>query len=696
MDATAMSSYLLFLLLGLGSGAVYGILALGLVLKHRSAGVVDFGHGAVAMFGAYVFLDLRDRGTLQFPWIWLPHQWTFSSTGLSAPIAMTVALAYSALFGLLLYQLVYRPLQRAAPLTRVCASVGVMLAIEAIAVLNFGTQGRTTVPILPTSTVHLAGITFPVDRLYFAAIVLVLAAVLALVYRFTPFGLATRAAAENDAGAALIGLSPQRIAAVNWVIASVLAAAAGILIAPISTLDPSSYTLFIVPALGVALVGRFSSFAVTAAAGLVLGMAQSEITKLLTVWTWLPQQGLTQGLPFLAILVALPLLTKRLAARGELAELRTASVGRPVRPALTAVLTFGAGLVLLAALQGSLRSAMINSIGTGVICLSLVVLTGYVGQVSLAQMSLAGMSAFLLSHLSASWGVPFPLSFLLAALGAVPVGIVVGLPALRIRGVHLAIITLAAGYTLDALVFNSSSFTGGLAGSPVPSPKLFGLDLGIARGHDYPRLVFGVFALLVAVVVGWLVARVRLGALGRMFLAVRSNERAAAAAGINVSRAKVTAFAVSSFVAGVGGCLLAYQQGTVSPTQFAVFNSLSLLAVVYVAGVARITGAAMAGVMFAPAGLFVTLLDKLFHIGQYQLLVAGIALALTAVQNPDGVASQLLGPKGPVALLRGLGPRFLAASRTPGTPPPPSPPFPPSPPGDDAPADTPQHRTVTS
>ncbi|MFF5497818.1 ABC transporter permease [Streptomyces aquilus] len=690
-----MTSYFLFLLLGLGSGAVYGILALGLVLKHRSAGVVDFGHGAVAMFGAYVFLDLRDRGTLQFPWIGLPHEWTFSSTGLSTAAAMTAALVYSALFGLLIYTLVHRPLQNAAPLNRVCASVGVMLGIQAIAVLNFGTQGRSTSPILPTTPIEVGGVTFPADRLYFAGIVVLLAAVLAAVYRFTPFGLATRAAAENDAGAALIGLSAHRIAAVNWVIASVMAAGAGILIAPISTLDPSSYTLFIVPALGVALVARFSSFAVTAAAGLILGMAQSEITKLLMVWTWLPQQGLAQGLPFLAILIALPLLTKRLAARGELAELRTATVGRPVRPGLTAVLTFAAGLIVLAALQGSLRSAMINSIGMGVICLSLVVLTGYVGQVSLVQMSLAGTSAFLLSHLADSWGVPFPLSFLLAALGAVPVGIVAGLPALRIRGVLLAIITLAAGYTIDAMVFNSTSFTGGTAGRDVPSPDLFGLDLGIARGDDYPRLVFGVFALVVAVLVGWMVARIRLGSLGRMFLAVRSNERAAAAAGINVSRAKLTAFALSSFVAGVGGCLLAFQQGTISPSQFAVFQSLSILAVVYVAGVGRITGAAMAGVMFAPAGFFVTLLDRWFHVGEYQTLVAGIALTLTAVQNPDGVAGQLLGPKGPVAALRRLAARIHPDSSGTGAPPL-SPPSPPSPPDDDTPVTAATQRTVTS
>ncbi len=148
---------------------------------------------------------------------------------------------------------------------------------------------------------------------------------LTLVYRYTRFGLATRAAAENDRGAALIGISATRIATQNWIIATLLAALAGILIAPISTLDPISYTLFIVPALGVALVGRFESFAVTALAGLVLGMCQSEITKLLTVFTWLPQQGLPDGLPFLVILVAMTVRAPRLSARGSLAHL-----GEPV------------------------------------------------------------------------------------------------------------------------------------------------------------------------------------------------------------------------------------------------------------------------------------------------------------------------------------------------------------------------------
>src|SRR6202020_2093893 len=229
-----MSSYILFLILGLGSGATYAILGLGLVLKYRSGGIVDFAHGAVAMWIAYVFVDLRTDGTLPLPLIVIPHQITLSSAGIDTTLAIVISLVYAALLGAILYLAVYRPLRSAAPLTRICASVGVMLAFQAIAVLNFGTQSKTTPAILPSTPVTISGLSFPSDRIFFTGIVLVLAVVLAVVYRYTRFGLATRARAENARGAALIGISADRVALANYVIATVLAGVAGILIAPIA------------------------------------------------------------------------------------------------------------------------------------------------------------------------------------------------------------------------------------------------------------------------------------------------------------------------------------------------------------------------------------------------------------------------------------------------------------------------------
>jgi ABC-type branched-subunit amino acid transport system permease subunit len=649
-----MSSYFLFLILGLGSGATYAILGQGLVLKYRSAGVVDFAHGAVAMFIAYVFINLRGFGQLELPVVLIPHQISLNGgAGLSTWLAIVISLVYAAVFGLVLYVLIYRPIRSASPLTRVCASVGVMLALEAIAVLNFSTQPVATNPIFPSSGLSLAGITFPEDRLYFTGVVVVISVALALTYRFSRFGLATRAGAENDRGAALTGISANRVAGQNWVIATVLAGAAGIMIAPVASLDPTSYTLFVVPALAAALVGRFQSFWITALAGLLIGCAQSEITKLITVWTWLPQQGLGDALPFIVIIVVMAVRSRTVLARGGETAERNPSVGRPQAPLRTAAACFVVGLVLLFVLSGVLRFAFISSLTVTCIALSVVVLTGYVGQVSLAQMSLAGIGGFALGHIATDLGIGFPWSLLLAGLCAVPVGLVIGLPALRLRGVNLAVVTLGFAAAMDAVIFNLHSFIGGTAGLPIPGPRLPGLDLAISQGRAYPRVIFGVLVLVVVILLGLLVARLRRGPAGRMLLAIRSNERAAGSVGINVAQAKLMAFGLAAFIAGIGGALTGYMQGELTSDGFAAFTSISLLAIVFVAGVGRIAGAVVAGVMFSAAGLFVTFLNIHLNVGKYQAIVAGIALVLTAVQNPDGLTSTSTG-KGPAVTLSKL------------------------------------------
>src|SRR5699024_6840565 len=142
----------------------------GLVLKHRAAGVVDFGHGAVAMFIAYVYLGLTAEGTLQLPWIVLPHEIDLGGPMGTAP-AIVLSLVYASVLGLVMYWLIYRPLRGATALTRVCASVGTMLGLQAIAVLNYGTTAKSTPAILPTEPLEIAGITVPSDRLWFAGIV---------------------------------------------------------------------------------------------------------------------------------------------------------------------------------------------------------------------------------------------------------------------------------------------------------------------------------------------------------------------------------------------------------------------------------------------------------------------------------------------------------------------------------------------
>jgi ABC-type branched-subunit amino acid transport system permease subunit len=596
------------------------------------------------MFCAYVFLELHTNGQLVFPWVALPHsaQLFSAANGTSLGVSIVIALAYAAVLGLVFYYLVVRPLRHAPALARVGASVGLLLYLEAVAVINFGTFALSSPPILPAKPVHFAdNLIVPSDRLYLAGIAIVVGLILGFIYRYTRFGLATRAAAGNERGAALIGISATRLSAYNWVLATVLAGAAGILILPITTLNPGTYTLFIVPALGAALVARFSSFPLVVAAGLGLGMVQSELTKLQSVWTWLPQQGLQDGVPFVIIMVAIVVLARRLPARGTMGDTHTSSIGRPRTPLRTTGISFVIGLVALLVLSELYRSAIASSLVVVCVCLSVVVITGYVGQISLAQNAFAGISAFMVSHIGQSLGLGFPLGLILGALCAVVVGVVIGLPAVRIRGVNLAVATLATASALDALVFNSSWFSGGYVGRTVRVPHLLGLDLGVSKSGS--SLVFGIFVLVITCLLGLFVARLRNAPAGRMFIAVRSNERAAASIGVDVARTKLFAFAISAFIAGIGGGLLAYQQVNINPASFTVWTSLTILAITYVGGVGRIAGAVAAGFLLASNGVMATLLDKLFSFNQYQALIAGLALMLTAVANPDGIAKEMQG-----------------------------------------------------
>jgi ABC-type branched-subunit amino acid transport system permease subunit len=278
-------------------------------------------------------------------------------------------------------------------------------------------------------------------------------------------------------------------------------------------------------------------------------------------------------------------------------------------------------------------------------------------------MSLAGIGGFMLGHISHGWDLGLPFSLILAGLCAVPVGLVIGLPALRLRGVNLAVVTLGFAAAMDALIFSSMGFAGGTAGLPIKAPHLLGLNLAANVGSSTNRPIFGVMVLVVVILIGLLVARLRRGPAGRMLLAIRSNERAAGSVGINVAQGKLMAFALAAFIAGIGGALTGYLQGELTADSFAAFTSISLLAIVFVAGVGRIAGAVVAGVMFSAAGLFVTFLDIHLSVGKYQAIVAGIALVLTAVQNPDGLTSTSV-EKGPAVALMKLRDRVLGLRST--------------------------------
>ena len=287
--------------------------------------------------------------------------------------------------------------------------------------------------------------------------------------------------------------------------------------------------------------------------------------------------------------------------------------------------------------EGTWRSAVIGTFIAAILGLSYVVVTGFAGQVSLAQLALAGVSAFSLSTITQRWGIPFPIAPVLAALFATCVGIVVGLPALRLRGLTLGVVTLAFVYAIEALWFENGQFVNPAGASVVP-PRLFGLDLGIGTGDAFPRIQFGLLCLFALIAVAWSVARLRTSTLGSAMLAVRANERSAAGIGVNVVRVKVASFAISSFIAGIGGSLFAYRQGSVTFASFTAIGGLALLSTVYLAGITSVSGGILRGAL-ASAGIVSLAFNRWLHLGTWFGVLSGVALIATLIRYPEGLAA---------------------------------------------------------
>lgn len=655
--------------MGLGTGSVVALLGLGLVLTHRASGVVNFAHAALGMYIAYAYLEMRNSGELVLPFLGLPSRITI----IEAPTVATclfVVLSWAALLGALTYLLVFRPLRSSPGLARVVASLGLLLYLQAVVKLRFVDGAVAKLPIgslLPGGSVEVAGVAVPVNRFVLAGVAVAIAGALWALFRFTRFGLSTRACAENEKGALLLGFSPDRIGILNWALASLLASLSVILIVSVTKqLDPLGTSMLVVPALAAALMGGLSSFAWTTAAGLAIGMAQSVILNfgVRAEWipSWLPRAGLQQALPFVVIVATLALRGTTLPGRSAISEARLPASPRPrsVPAALTAtVLIVVVGLLTL---DSQWRLAMVVSMIAALIALSSVVLTGYVGQISLAQYAFAGIAGLTTAKLTSDVGVPFPLAPLIAVTIAALVGILVGLSAVRVRGMTLAIATVGAAVGIQALVFESQAL-GGIEGKRIPRPSLFGVDLGFsATGSDNFRPAFGLLVLVIVGICYGAVANLRRGATGLRWLAVRSNERAAAASGINVAATKLSAFGVASVIAGVGGVLIGYQAETLSAESFSVFASLALIALTYLGGIASLRGALIAGLL-ASGGVLTHLAGgDSGRASDVQFAISGVALIVVAILYPDGISGALTRAG---ARLRGLRPARTARAATP-------------------------------
>jgi branched-chain amino acid transport system permease protein len=606
-----MKDFLLFAILGLGAGSSYALIALGIVLIQKGSGAVNFAQGAIAGCSAIFFTAMTNA--------------TPSPIG-KVP-ALLICLASGAVLGVVFYVLVMKPLRTAPLLARIVATLGLMIVLSALAVKIWGSLGIVAPALFPTDSLKIWGVAFGVDRLWLTGTVILLTVILWAVYRFTGFGIATRANAESERATSLLGYSPDLIGATNWALGCMLAAFAGVMIAPLTTLDIAPLTLLVLPALAAALVGRFSSFGITVLVALLIGMTQSLLTR---YWT---QPGVTDAVPFVIVIIVMIAGGKLIPARGTLSLARLPLAPRSHFKPVPALITAGLVVLGLVALNRTYQAGLATSMITTIIALSAVVVTGFVGQISLMQMAFAGIGGFMVSKLGVNAGIPFPWPIILAALCAVPVGIVLGAPAVRVRGINLAVVTLGAAVAVSAVVFQNAKWTGGVNGSQVPSPGFWGFSIDPV---SHP-VRFGLFTLVVTAIMIAGVINLRRSPLGRRMLAVRGNERAAAVNGINVVATKLQAFALSAFIAGIGGGVLAYQLGAVAFDRFSPMASILLLAIAYIGGIATVNGAIAAGVIVNGGVLYVAL-SNVGSLSSWWVVISGAALLLTAVTQPDGIA----------------------------------------------------------
>lgn len=626
-----MSELWQFALVGLAGGGAYALTALGVVAVYRGSGILNFAQGAIGMLAAYIFWDNYAEGNGSLP------------VGGAAALGILVG----AVLGVLFYVVVVRLLRNGSDMAKVVATLGFMLLLQSMAVKVWGTRPHLVRPLFGTGVIELGSGFITYDTLALVLITVVLAAALSSTFHRTRLGINATALRENPMAAAAIGISPHVTGVVTWGLGGALAAVAGILLIPVISLTPTALTLLVIPAMAAALVGRFTHIGITVAVGLTLGVVESSLIA------YDINLGVRQSIPFAVILAAVLMGGRALPGRGESLTIRLPQVGdgriRPLKAAIWIAIGFAVALLM----SSTWSAAMINSAIFGLLALSVVVVTGYAGQISVAAAAFAGFGSFVAARASSDWELPFLLCLVLAALGSVVLGVIVGSPAVRVRGVNLAIITLGLSLAVENLVLLQPTLTGNVDGLAVQAPSTFGLDVSPA-GHPDRYAVVCVAALALGALA---VLNVRRGESGRRYLAVRANERGAAAVGVSVSGAKLGAFAVSAGLAGLAGGLATFQFRLADFTGYGVFRSITALAFTVVAGVGFVAGAVFAAVT-SNGGVVANFIshDLEFQtIDDWLPILSGIFVLDVMVRFPDGIIMMITALKDAVG--RGTGRR---------------------------------------
>lgn len=629
-----------YVILGLSRGLIIGLLALGLVLIYKGTRVLNIAQPFFGLLGAFVC------------WWFTAEADFLPFAAMSRPrfvVAALLSLVLVGLNGWTLERRLFRRLRRAPRLVTLVACIAIAQGTLGIVTLLFNRNADQAeqLRVLPAVirknfVVGDLGITGGDLQAYLLIPLIAVAA--AVFFRVTRFGVAVRAAAENGESARLLGISVDRVAAFTWVSGSVLAAVAGILLTvQQGTLNTTTLSVgFLVRALAAALIGGLTSLPGALLGGLIVGVAEATIAGFFPGVI-----GLPEAVFFAAVIIVLVFRPHGLFGTREDTEDKVAfvpslralpprlreSAYAPIlrRGSLVTVLAFGAAISL--ATGARTNAILVNVVVYAMVSVSLTVLMGYTGVISLGHWALVGVGAFATANLFTRFHVPFLLTVPLVVLIGMWLSLLLGLPALRIKGLYLAIVTLAFGYTAELYLFKSDQIAGGQTGVSISPPKLGPLDLNDPSAR--PLLLFAVVLLLGCV---WVARNLGQSGTGRSFYALRENEKAAATLGVGLTQAKLVAFAISGGIAALAGVVHSLNIGTVSAIYYPSFTSVVLVSMVMIGGLGSLLGPILGSFLVFGLPLLIEL-DNAWIVP----LVTGALLVVVIVEAPGGAAGMLHG-----------------------------------------------------
>jgi branched-chain amino acid transport system permease protein len=616
-----------YVIAGLVLGGIYAISASGLVVTYLSAGILNFAFGSLAFFIARFYYYLHSQ-----------NGWGIAPSGIVAILLVGPAT------GVFLYFALFRLLRLSSTLVKIVATLGLTVMIPPLAVLCFGNQTILKAPGLapePVAVYHFIGVPVTLDQIIVYGCVLLVVFLGAGVLRYTDIGLRVRAMVDSPAMTSLSGTNPTAVSVGVWAVSIGLAGLSGVLSAPIIGLDPGDYTLLMAAAFAAVIAAQLRNLPVAVIVGLLMGIAGAVIPHYMSA-----SSSFTAAvIPSIPFAVTAIFLVYFLIRRGRISE--TEGVGGALDRAIAVhgdakaiaatsdpgEATLGwrlpiVGLIIVAALPFILHGFWIGLVAAGVaygvIFLSFSLVVGEGGMVWLCMATFAGVGGLATGQLATSHHLPVLLAIFMGGLIALPIGVIIGLLTIRLGTLYVALVTLTFGLLMENLVFSRNTFLNQGIGVNLNRPSYAQSD----RAFVY-------LGLIIFIVVALFIVNIRRSTTGLALTAVRWTEPAAKTIGISVLQMKVIIAGLAAFVAGVGGALLAVEQGVALPSNYATLIGVVWLAVLVTQGIRSNVAALIAGLFSTILpGIALAYLPTSF--GQFPPILFGLG-AIALAQNPDGV-----------------------------------------------------------